>query len=542
MAAPKQSSLNGLVNVSGSDEVRSIVYFAWALAVLAVVVRLYYWWYTQRTWEDALIAYRHVTHAAQGFGLNYGFDPAAPVQGFTSPLGVLIPLAAELLQGGWGLLFLKSISILSAAATVLLLGALAIHPVVRLSAPLAFAVMGYAAIEHHQILSGVGGMETQMATLAWLMAVYALVADRPRLLGLSLGLGLLVRPDMALWALVAGGWLALRGGKGLLQAVGIASLIYLPWLIFATVYYGSPIPNSLLAKRLNVPHWYEMIGHPSWRTYLRYGAEVLRQDLLTGLAPAYAGHGTNPYLFAGSLGHGLLAGGLFGCDIAGVAMAFARRSAFRPVALGLVVYLAYYLLLVPVITFWYRATFSVLLLLCAVYGVQALFGAFDSRRGVRFLLWVAAAAYVFCFAAVLPKTFYADRQIQRLVDDGVRRSAGLYLRDVMQPFDKLVCEPIGYVGYYSHAGIEDWPGIGSRAVTEFSREHRRTLEDLLHHFKPEYTLLRPADLDCFNDPAWFEKNYQEISHFAVDSRDLPALPWNNYCVDKEYRIYRKRME
>ena len=39
--------------------------------VLAVLVRLFYWGYTGRTWEDALITVLHSENAASGLGLTH---------------------------------------------------------------------------------------------------------------------------------------------------------------------------------------------------------------------------------------------------------------------------------------------------------------------------------------------------------------------------------------------------------------------------------------------------------------------------------------
>jgi hypothetical protein len=40
---------------------------ALALALLAVTIRLLFWYYTKRTWEDALIALQHAENGARGW-------------------------------------------------------------------------------------------------------------------------------------------------------------------------------------------------------------------------------------------------------------------------------------------------------------------------------------------------------------------------------------------------------------------------------------------------------------------------------------------
>src|ERR1700761_9133293 len=90
-----------------------------ALMVAAVLIRLFYWHYTHRTWEDALITVLHSENAASGLGLTHLQPPGEPpLHGFTSPLSVLIPLLGDLVHVGWGVLFLKLGSAIFGAGAV----------------------------------------------------------------------------------------------------------------------------------------------------------------------------------------------------------------------------------------------------------------------------------------------------------------------------------------------------------------------------------------------------------------------------------------
>src|ERR1035441_4912270 len=90
----------------------------WAIALAACLIRLFFWSYTGRTWEDALISVLHSENAASGLGLTHHHPGLPPLYGFTSPLSVLIPLAANLVHVGWGILFLKLVSALIAIPTI----------------------------------------------------------------------------------------------------------------------------------------------------------------------------------------------------------------------------------------------------------------------------------------------------------------------------------------------------------------------------------------------------------------------------------------
>src|SRR4029077_19883485 len=66
---------------------------------LALVLRLVFWFYTHRVWEDALITITAARNVWEGVGLtHHASEPR--VHSFTSPLTVLIPLLAEQFNAG----------------------------------------------------------------------------------------------------------------------------------------------------------------------------------------------------------------------------------------------------------------------------------------------------------------------------------------------------------------------------------------------------------------------------------------------------------
>src|SRR5262249_48693877 len=94
----------------------------------------------------------------------------------------------------------------------------------------------------------VSGMETSLVLLGVTAAFLAARAERPWLVGLASGLTALVRPD----ALLFGGILLLGAGRPRRRSpwrrASIALACMAPWLLFARAYYGSIVPNSILAK------------------------------------------------------------------------------------------------------------------------------------------------------------------------------------------------------------------------------------------------------------------------------------------------------
>src|SRR5712692_2617863 len=89
------------------------------IAVLAVSLRLFFWAYTGRNWEDALITVLHSENAVNGLGLTHFRVGEPPIHGFTSPLSVLVPLIGDIVHPGWGLSLIKLVSALCSAVVVI---------------------------------------------------------------------------------------------------------------------------------------------------------------------------------------------------------------------------------------------------------------------------------------------------------------------------------------------------------------------------------------------------------------------------------------
>ena len=89
-----------------------------------------------------------------------------------------------------------------------------------LSFPVTLLAGGYLAIEHQQILFGMAGMETQIAVTVVLLSIYSLFDMRPWLIGISLALCALARPDFAPWVVLVLALVAWRCWKEARLAAG----------------------------------------------------------------------------------------------------------------------------------------------------------------------------------------------------------------------------------------------------------------------------------------------------------------------------------
>src|SRR6185503_19187259 len=122
----------------------------------------------------------------------------------------------EAIAPGSGLLTLRIASLLAAVATIVfadrLMTALRVSPWPRRF------VFVYLALDPLQVFYGMAGMETQIAVAILLWSAWLTTQDRPVELGVSLGLGLLARPDFVIWAGIVLLFLGFRSSGAAIRA------------------------------------------------------------------------------------------------------------------------------------------------------------------------------------------------------------------------------------------------------------------------------------------------------------------------------------
>ncbi len=523
---------------------RRLTQIALALAGLAMVLRLVFWVYAQRYWDDALIACLHSENAAMGLGLTHG-SSGAPVHGFTSPLGVLIPLLGDLIHVGWGIELLKLVSLPAAGLGVLMVLGVGTHPKIRLAPPLVVLAMGYVAVEHHQILWGMAGLETQLSVLGLLATLYFTISLRAVPLGLALGSCMLVRPDFAFLTIIVGAYVLLQSPRDFLRVAGVALALYLPWVAFTTLYYGSPIPHTVIAKGISFGWPWRSEDPVTFFTLKRHIWVTLSEHLHIHLGPAFGGHGAGIHKFFTSGPESPIANGMFFLAVLGALVALVRRQwALWPLVAFAVVYGIYFVFFVPVLYGWYKVPYTVGLLLLALWGMDQLTTRIPKpawRTGVQAAF---ATVYLGLFLVVLPQCFYAERMIQRHVDNDVRRAAGAYLQEHMEPDDVVATEALGYIAYYSRRPVYDWPGLASSEVVAWSKHQApegRTLENMCRALKPEFLFLRDLEvLYNFESSDWLEEEYHAVARFEIDPAVRGKIPWVERNIDQRFRIYQRK--
>jgi len=511
----------------------------------AVLIRLFYWGYTGRIWDDALISTLHSENAVRGLGLTHVHPGEPPLHGFTSPLSVLLPMAGELLHPGFGLSFLKILSALCGGIAAWLGARLCRN--LGLPPWLALTAAAYLAFEHHQIMWGMAGMETQLVTVAYLYSIDSLQRGTPWRKGLSLGFAMLARPDAAIWVGIACAvelWRAWksRAWRSLAPVAAGLTVLYAPWLIFTFLYYGSPVPNTIVAKSLG----YESVFAQLAGLGAHGKAELIARrffSVFATMGPAYGGNGMvfqplwDGYLIS------ILA--IQAALLGAVAALWKRHGDALLVYAFLAAYAAFITFCANGLFGWYTGPVAAVGIVGSAYGLWRVLERF-APPPVRAPLAVGlGAAYIAALALTLPATMRSDRSIQRYIESGTRERIGRYLAGAAKTGDTIGSESLGYVAYYSRRTIYDYPGLCSREVVRCLRAHpgERGLVPVMNYLRPAFLVLRPREYlsgDGHIRYPWIERDYELVRVFRVADENRREILHPECNIDFEFAVFRAK--
>lgn len=458
--------------------------------------------------EDALITYRYSANIIAGNG--FVFNPGERVLGTTTPL---VTLFLALVSLPFGSHAVREVATVVMPVFGLMAGAAAYFALSKRGISSAAAGLAMFLLYAHIafIRTGIGGMETPVVLLLMGLSLWALGSDRPIAMGVLCGLIVLCRIDAGIWAAVMMLALGLKSWRKAAISALAAFLVVLPWIVFATLYFGTFLPNSMLAKAVVRPGresilltsrhmlayalWYvrgtgfrgSMYLFPLWAAVLLLGARRLLRQSPRDLWPVVA----FPVVYA-------------------LTMYVGRAPRFE-----------WYLL--PI-------TYTCMILL----GV----GLMEVARGLGRLIparartpiaasIIAAALLWYCGVAV--PLMIRHMSPLATVEDHVRTQVGRWLRDNTPEHASVAMEAIGYQGYYSERRIIDFAGLVTPKVVEFKRStalNGEVFDDVLRFFKPDYIVLRSFEVDTnrhFNGgllfltpqkEAQFHETYREVRRFA----------------------------
>jgi MFS family permease len=380
--------------------------------------------------DDAYITYRYGQNIAQGDG--FVFNAGERIMGSTSPGHVLLSAA---LYGVTGKEWLPTaMSILGCVAWTAQAAALffLLRGVLGLS--LASLVSLCIALGAAQSSNWVA-LETNLAVALTLWALVLALGSRWIAAGVVCALAGLVRPDAYLVTALLGAFCLFKVRTATWRFALAFFVTTLPWLVFATAYFGTPLPKSFGAK----------IGTAN---LLEYAVHVLRTPAETAVP--------SDSLWPWSLIAWLVAG-------AGAFFLIRADPRLWLLPAYALLHLVAYLFLLPPHEHEWHLYPAVLVFVVLGLSALAAVGRLAVGRAPTVRFGVAVIALSALLVAYAVRTDRLARGHGQFYWFGARDAAYRSLSDHLlrhaDPQDVVATYEIGTIGYYTEMRIHDWFGL-----------------------------------------------------------------------------------
>jgi hypothetical protein len=449
----------------------------------AIAVRAAFNWLTGYTFDDAYITFRYAANLIDGHGLVYNLSES--VLGTTTPLFTMLLAALGLVGIPIGAAAL-AISLLACGLTAVV--------IYRFALRLDFGQWAFLPVIIYVIFprllpTDTGGMETALFTFLVTVAFYCRHCKMAPEAIVAASLATLTRPEGLMVLALLFAEAMIRDRRHLLGRLVLATMIILPWVLFAWWYFGSPIPHSMTAKMA------------------LYG-QVWARPLLDKIIFVMGWHSPLGWLLALAAVVGLWQPGV--------------RSD-RRMWLEAIWILATFTALASSSTLifrWYMAPVYPIYIMLASMALLWVIrrwpeaGRMFERGRVVILALVVIALLAVNFRTVR----YYQAEASEL--DTIHQGIVDYLENHAAPGDLLATEDIGYVGYYSGMRILDRAGLVSPEVVAYNRTG--DFYGPIAEIRPRWLVISPKDPTAtFLDSADFVANYYQVAQFEP----LAANSW-----------------
>ncbi len=536
--------------------------FTTFVLALGAVVPIAFVLYTHEAWEDFFITYRHSENLAHGHGLVY--TPGERVHGFTSPLNTLLPaFFLWLTQARDYLLPLFLFRVVSLAGLLVALVSLSSvmgddEDPARLRWHLCALFPLLAVLEIKTTAFAMNGQETGLM-LGFLGPTFVLAyRGWPRgdawLGGILLAGLMYTRPDGFVYALaIAGCALALGGHSrraflaSFTRSVVIGGALYLPWLIFTQVYYGSVVPHTITAKQGT-----EFNPSPSFGLFAPVvaGLAKLPERLCAVLLAIYDfQRPAGPAMWPAWIHDAALAfeGAAVTYWLVPTLDRLGRMASLC--SLFLLCYLTAASLIATTCP-WYYPPVAFLSLVALVRMFVTLPGGLApvAAKAISVLL---VAALLFFLGFIFAYSLRALRLKQEVIDGGQRRELGLWLKQHVADGETVYLEPLGYIGYFSQRKMRDWPGLVAPEVVAARRKIGHPFypwgsflwAKVAEEIKPDWMVARPTEVAQLHASASLTRDYQLVKVFNATEPIIAAGEFYGCSInynDSVFEIFRRR--
>lgn len=408
----------------------------WIVFAVALFVRWWVVFFADAISDDALIVMRVARNLAEGRGFVY--NEGQRVLAVTSPLYTLAAAGIWSLCGESALIVARALGAVADAGTAVIVAALASrvgHLTAALVAGLTYALVSTV------VLPVTSGLETGLYTLSIALTFLAMEKNQAILAAASASCAVLLRPDGLILLAIVFAVITWNTRKIPFKAILIAGAILSPWALFSLYYFGSPIPQTIVAKALLARSAGQQWGFILAKFFLG-GVPRIAVGALCVTGAALVIRGREP----SRLGTVLLWGA---CYIA----AFSTAGVWWP---------------------WYLPPAVIPYAMLTGIGAAAVFRWARARWGLREGMAGVVMAAGLLLMAGQTVAHARDARYGAALYKSQRKEIASWIDRCSAGKASVFIEPMGMVGFFVHRPIQDYPGLASREVTAaLSRLGRR---------------------------------------------------------------------
>lgn len=455
----------------------------WPILLIAFSLAAHIWWikYTNYTEEDAFVTFRFAKQISMGNGFVYNIGQR--IYGTTTPLFTL-------LLAGWMHFVSKDIVLGARILNIIAVSAALIFTwqtfhVTQRSASEKFFALSACLLSANLIYMNTQGMETPFGIALIAASWYAWTRNKIYLTGILCGLLLWTRVDLVFWMVTLIAVTAISNVKDSLRIAAIAGIVYFPWIIFATIYFGSPIPYAITSKWVEFGQFNDTPYGPQVITIVKYLSPFKNEAMR---------------LIGGGLVLSVMTWAIWKNNLI-------RDKRFLPL---IIFFLLEVLRLVATRATYFSRYFIPVLWVTLIFlgmGLGLLWECIKTTRvskiifsGSLILLLILELATGIAFADSVK-----ERQFFR--HESALKGIGLWLRDNTELQSVVLLEPLGYVGYYSDRIMIDEVGLVTPAVVALKLRQIGP-EKYASIFEPDYVVVHCDDYSRMPIKPQVKLNYQ----------------------------------
>jgi hypothetical protein len=411
--------------------------------LLAIATRVYLYRSIGYTADDALITLRYAENLSQGKGFVYNENEK--VLGTTTPFLALITALLLQLKIN-GILAFFGLNLIADLFTAFLLFRIFQNesPVISIIPPVLFL------FNPETVQWSLSGMETQISIAFIFGAIYFSSENRWNLAFVMAAFAVWTRIDGIAIAVALTAVYVFRYKRFPLLPVLLLIGILAPWILFATFYFGSPIPNSAIAK-----------------------ASLGGSDYF---------HAFKEILFRGFLHLHSFGAPFFLLAVIGTWHIGRQKRELLVLPIWTWGYAFSYTLAAGAMHPWYYAPFYAGYLALTWAGLVYLI----QRIPLLQKAVVSASIGVIAILIVLSLSYRRAERLQEMQAQlyGINGRVGLWMKENSPPNAVFAVKDIGYTGYYSRRKMLDLAGLVSPETISF--RSRADFLGPIQKFHPDY--------------------------------------------------------